>query len=354
MGDVRRWLLPLLAACYSPSPQPGAPCPDGVCPTPLVCSPLTQTCELTGSSDVDADVDDAPELVDAEIDARLIDGCSPVPEICGDSIDQDCNGNDPMCVANDGPAGAVNVTNGGNFTVDLEYARDDVTASSCGGSGGRDVFYQVTLSAPRVYYFDTFGSSFDTMIRVYARSCANVGTGPSGLACGNDSCSTEQTQMALSLPAGTSCIVIEQASSAETSGNLTLEVIAGSRDGMPMAAGMQTLTGSTANSTNIMDPVDTNCDGPGSNGKDLAYFFTACPSQTLLLDAETCTGASWDTVLYVRRGNTNQIGCNDDACGNLQTRITNVSISGGEFFWLVIDGYDAGHSGAYTLRTNLR
>ncbi len=68
----------------------------------------------------------------------------------------------------------------------------------------------------------------------------------------------------------------------------------------------------------------------------------------------TCTGASWDTVLYVRNGNTSQIGCNDDACGNLQSRITNVSIAGGVFFWLIVDGFDAADSGTYTVKTNLR
>lgn len=44
----------LLFGCYSPHPQAGAPCPDGVCPTGLVCSPLTQTCETTATSRPDA------------------------------------------------------------------------------------------------------------------------------------------------------------------------------------------------------------------------------------------------------------------------------------------------------------
>jgi len=32
-------------ACYAPSPPTGAPCGTGGCPTPLVCSPATLTCE---------------------------------------------------------------------------------------------------------------------------------------------------------------------------------------------------------------------------------------------------------------------------------------------------------------------
>ena len=54
--DAARWLgLALssaaLVACYAPDPPAGAPCANGVCPTPLVCSQATNTCER---SDIDA------------------------------------------------------------------------------------------------------------------------------------------------------------------------------------------------------------------------------------------------------------------------------------------------------------
>jgi hypothetical protein len=58
--------LILVSACYSPQPSPGAPCPDGVCPTGLVCSPSTQTCERHA---IDAGTTiDGPRLIDARID----------------------------------------------------------------------------------------------------------------------------------------------------------------------------------------------------------------------------------------------------------------------------------------------
>jgi hypothetical protein len=49
----------LLAGCYAPSPPPGAPCVDGVCPTGLVCSPATNTCERDAVNR-DGGNDDAP------------------------------------------------------------------------------------------------------------------------------------------------------------------------------------------------------------------------------------------------------------------------------------------------------
>jgi len=54
-----------LAACYAPNPQPGAPCASGVCPTGLVCSAATNTCERT-----------ATDASGPTIDARVIDAAS--------------------------------------------------------------------------------------------------------------------------------------------------------------------------------------------------------------------------------------------------------------------------------------
>jgi len=61
----------LLGACYAPHPQAGAPCPDNVCPTGLVCSPATRTCEVSAQQP-DAHVADAPPDVaeDANVDAN--------------------------------------------------------------------------------------------------------------------------------------------------------------------------------------------------------------------------------------------------------------------------------------------
>ncbi|MEO8702427.1 MAG: hypothetical protein ABI867_20455 [Kofleriaceae bacterium] len=54
---MRAWLV-LVAGCYNPSVQPGSPCPDGTCPSGLVCS-VTGTCEL-GFGDADV-IDDSSD-----------------------------------------------------------------------------------------------------------------------------------------------------------------------------------------------------------------------------------------------------------------------------------------------------
>lgn len=335
----------VLGACYAPAARSGAPCADDRdCPSTLVCSPATRTCERTATE---------PDAPVRPIDAPLVDGCTPTREICGNGVDEDCDAMDPACAANDVAAGAVDVTAGGMFTGDALLARDDVAANTCGGDGGRDLFYQVDLAAPQVYYFETFGSSFDTVIRVYAKPCAMVGTGAGAAACVDDACGGNKGHVAVSLPSGRSCIVIDQKAEAELTGDVTLRVTKGGRNGAPLAGGLQTTTSDTCTATNTSEPVDMNCDGPGAGGKDHAYFFTTCPGQTLKLDADICPAPAWDPVLYVKRVDGEQLGCNDDTCGFGPT-ITNVTISGASLYFLFVDGFDATFCGTYSLDTNLR
>ncbi|MGE5182633.1 MAG: hypothetical protein ACM31C_11250 [Acidobacteriota bacterium] len=61
-------------ACYAPHPPAGSPCANGACPSGLVCSPASQTCELVA---VDAPGGiDAP-VIDARVDASIDGARSP-------------------------------------------------------------------------------------------------------------------------------------------------------------------------------------------------------------------------------------------------------------------------------------
>jgi hypothetical protein len=50
---------------------------------------------------------------------------APSAETCGNAVDEDCNGADAACPSNDRPAGAIDISAGGTFTVDLVAAHDD-------------------------------------------------------------------------------------------------------------------------------------------------------------------------------------------------------------------------------------
>ncbi len=57
----------VLIGCYAPHPPAGSPCANGVCPSGLVCSPASQTCELV-AVDAPGGKDAAPGS-DARVDA---------------------------------------------------------------------------------------------------------------------------------------------------------------------------------------------------------------------------------------------------------------------------------------------
>ena len=350
------------AACYAPKLKPGSPCDDGhPCPRPLICT--VGTCEET-ASEIDAGstpTDDAPP-----------DGCVPTgPDICGDGIDQDCSGADAVCAANDEPVAPIDITAGGMFTANLLLAHDDFPSRGCGGDGGNEVFYQITLAAPQVYYLDTFTSGFDTSLRVFAGKGCTAVTGAMGpTQCNDDACGTGESQLAVALPAGTSCLVVDKNFSGGQNpdkGTFQLHVVPGGRTGTKLPTGIFTQPGDTCTGTNVSEPPKLNDCLPDQKAKDLAYFFTACPGQTAMLDASTCvdpTSTHFDTVVYVRSAGGTDVACVDDTatCVARPDRsdgqpdgsvLTGVPAKGPGLFWLVVDGF-AGACGTYQLDTNLR
>ena len=277
---------------------------------------------------------------------------SPIAETCGDGIDQDCNGSDVTCPTNDGPTGAINISAGGVFTADLIAARNDqdFTGTFCGSTGGRDLYYTFTLPAAEVVYLDTFGSNFDTDLRVFAGSCTALGALQS---CFDDQCALTQTQGALPLAAGTYCLVVDQYSSFQTNGALTLTFTRGGHTGTALPSTSGTVTGTTVGAANTWVP---SCSS-GSTAGEQAYYFLACPAATRTVAASTCTTpTSWDSVLYLRKaGLTADAVCNDDGlapCGSASpirlSSFTGTSVSGPGLFWLVVDGFLT-TTGAYSL-----
>jgi hypothetical protein len=282
---------------------------------------------------------------------------APMAELCGDGIDDDCNGSDPACPSNDRPAGAIGIAAGGTFTADLTSAHDDNWAAStpeldCGEQGGRDVFYQFTLPAPEVVYFDTLGSNFDTVIRVFRGACSSLGATQ---ACADDACGATRSQGAVSLLAGTYCLVVDQFNAATTAGSMQLVFKRGGRTGIPIAATSGVRTGTTTGKTNQSI---AGCEASSSQ-PDEAYYFLTCPNRTYTVGANTCSDTDFDTVVYLRSGKatTADVSCSDDlsSCGNgFQSSISNVSIGGANLQWLIVDGFGQTGNGPYTLRYTIQ
>jgi hypothetical protein len=278
---------------------------------------------------------------------------NPIGETCGNAVDEDCNGSDAVCPTNDAAAGAIDVSAGGQFTVNLAAARDDnwTSGTDCGNQGGRDVFYQLTLPAAEVVYVDTFGSDFDTVLRIYAGSCTSLGAVQ---ACSDDACGQQRTQMARELAAGTYCIVADQYSSTATAGSLVLRVKRGGRTGTQLS-GSGSVSGTTTGKAHLsVASCEANTMQP-----EAAYFFLSCPSVTTSVSANTCSGTAFDAVVYVKAGaaSSADVACSDDVsgCGNgLQPKIVGSTVSGPNLNWIIVDGFGTSGNGSYTLSYSIQ
>ena len=278
---------------------------------------------------------------------------APTAETCGDAIDQDCTGADAACPANDLPAGAIDISAGGTFSVDLSAARDDNFAPStpsmdCAETGGRDVFYQFTLPAEEVVYADTFGSNFDSVLRLYNGTCASLGA---IVTCSDDACTQVRSQIAEDLAAGTYCLVVDQFRGTVTTGAATLVFKRGGRAGARLPARSGSVTG-----TNVGKPAlyAASCEAETVIRGEGVHFFPSCPGNNSV-SAETCTATTIDTVMYLRTGtaDTADVVCGDDNCG-VRSKITKV-IAGANIQWVIVDGFAKATSapgvgeGPYTL-----
>jgi len=104
------------------------------------------------------------------------------------------------------------------------------------------------------------------------------------------------------------------------------------------------------------DDYDEECPYTGSTSPDVVYAFT--PAANMGVDITLCVGTTnYDTKLYVYEGSCpggGAVGCSDDDCtapifgSPYNSSLTNVSMTGGQTYYIVVDGYD-GASGPYSI-----
>ncbi|HEY5927104.1 MAG TPA: hypothetical protein VIV11_35695 [Kofleriaceae bacterium] len=282
---------------------------------------------------------------------------APGAETCGNSVDEDCNGADVTCPGNDTAAGAIDISAGGTFTVDLSAANDNHWITStppldCGDQGGRDVYYQFTLPAEEVVYWDTFSSNFDSVVRIFAGACSSLGALKT---CSDDACATTRSQGAMDLLAGTYCLIVDQYNATTATGSVSLKFRRGGRTGIAIAAANGNQSGTTTGKNNQSI---AGCEA-NSAQPDVGYFFLSCPNRTYTVGANTCTGTAFDSIVYLRTGaaTTGDVACSDDVslCGNsLQSNFTGATVSGPNLHWLIVDGFGMTGNGSYTLSYTLQ
>ncbi|AUX39414.1 uncharacterized protein SOCE26_008050 [Sorangium cellulosum] len=222
--------------------------------------------------------------------------------------------------------------------------RGDFVSAACGAPGGAEVTYGFTAPADGVYVFDTFGSTFNTIVHVLDGSC-----GGASLGC-NDNTAGPQSRVAVPLTAGQAVVVVVDGAGAGASGAYTLNVTL--FDGTATCASPidlgstvpRTETGSTLTQPNSAAP---SC--VASSGNDRVYRFTAPAAGTYVIDTLSST---FDTVLHVHDGAScsgPELACNDNTSG--ATSRVSVTLTAGQVITIVADSR-ASASGNLTLHIN--
>jgi hypothetical protein len=243
--------------------------------------------------------------------------------------------------ANDTCATATPITlNSGRTTVTgttLGAGNDD----ACGN--GLDVWYSFTLTQTEIVYINTHGSGYDTKLAFRSGSCAGATSG-----CTDDSCSSAQSELVATLAAGTYYLLVDSYySGAGGDFTLNIEHLPTGSDGLAryLPVGSSTQSGTTSGAS----AVTGSCSSTGSAPEHL-YYWTQCPSGVGgSFTGNTC-GIAWDTVLYVRSGQTGADltgACDDDGCGYPASSVAATIPAGMGLFGYYVDGYYT-YSGAYS------
>ncbi|XYH99070.1 MXAN_6577-like cysteine-rich protein [Sorangium sp. So ce1128] len=238
------------------------------------------------------------------------------------------------------PSGTIEPTLPRTITGDTRLLGDAI-APSCGSIDTPDSSY--TFTAPRAgrYIFDTYGSSYDTILELRSGTCSG-----SVISCSDNAAEGEQSRVVANLTAGQTVVAIVDGVDG-AAGPFTLNVTEYIPPPCPEftlgSTFPQTVTGSTA----VMDRVSAiSAPCAGGGGPEATYEFTAPAYALYTFDT---VGSTFDTVLHVHDGTCSgpSLACNDDTSG-VQSQVK-LLLDEGQTVIIVVDGYSSSASGAYTL-----
>jgi hypothetical protein len=269
-------------------------------------------------------------------------GCRPVNDTCAN-------------------AEVINLAAGPRVTLQASnrYARRELGAP-CQANTSGDVWFRFTLTQRELVYADTFSATWDTVL-FFASGCNAPLTGSTtagDAVCNDDAsgtCANEGTrsQVVALLEPGTYFLVLAGYSTNVGEAAINLEHLPvgnGPLQRFPVGAvtAPQPVTGATSGTGQIAGVC-------GGAGPEVSYWWRSCSADLGgRYFFHTCTTATnFDTVLYLRGGNTAGDSCNDDDAAFCSTATTRSRIlgsvpAGAGLHVLTLDGYNG--AGSYELR----
>jgi hypothetical protein len=348
------------AACRALLTDPvNCGCCGTVCPTPANATPgcAAGACGIgacnVGWGNCDGSAANGCETNTTNNNANC-GGCGIVCGTGTSCVASACRPTNDLCTA----ATPINLTLGSRIAVSgrTTNAYHNITApAGCATAPtAPDVYYSFTLTRRELVYVDSFGSTYDTVL-FFANGCATpIGATTTGdRVCDNDRggiCTTGGTasQIVALLAPGTYYLVVSGNGTASGAFTLNLEHLAVGNDTVtPLAAGTTLQAGATAG-TGVLSH---SC-GWGTLSPEDNFWWRTCPeSASGSFTANTCSGATWDTVLALYNGSGVGNLCNDDVGGTcgFRSTITGTVAAGAGLHLLILDGFGDTSLGTYSM-----
>ncbi len=293
-----------------------------------------------------AESDYANNVARVPVNVPAGDGCVPLPEVCANGQDEDCDGTaDDGCnpLSYNESCAAVHFLDGpGEYTAAITPTTKPDFSTGCGGAGG-DLVFHFSLLVPELVYLSTYGSDLDTVISVRDGKCSDPET-----ACVDDACGVKQGHLAKVMSPGAHYVVVKAKNPGDV-GRVKLTYQRSTCIGARELMGPSTVTGDTSSAA---DNFLLACGAHGGHGRgagDELWYLTSCPGQSAL-EVSTC-GTAFDTALSVKQGSCRgrDLACNDNAsCGAGST--LNVPLTKPGLWFVVVDGVGPEAKGPYMLK----
>ncbi len=245
--------------------------------------------------------------------------------------------NDANAPSNDDCMNAIDVHAGVPYLGSTEGATGEDT-SGCSSSDDKDIWHIFTPAQSGLVVISLRGSSFDTTLAIYDQC------GGTELICNDDSEGTTQSQITISVDAGTSYL-IRIAGYNHRMGDYTLTInYISSPENDDCANAIEVVAGFPYFGSNIGATGESTSNCSSSDDKDVWHIFT--PTQSGIATI-SLIGSSFDTILAVYdQCSGTELNCNDNA-GDAQSEIV-MQLEAGTPYLLRIAG-DNHQTGDYIL-----
>jgi hypothetical protein len=230
------------------------------------------------------------------------------------------------------PAGANGTMSGTNVGADKEAGEPN----HAGVVGGKSVWYRWNAPGAGAVTFDTFGSTFDTVLAVYTGNVVNGLT----LVAGNNDSGGPQSKVSFSAAAGATYRLAVDGNGG-ASGAVTVHWLQNNNNFLAatnLTGASGTVTGSNVGATKETGEPDH---AGFAGGTSVWFRWTAPTTGTKSFDT---FGSSFDTLLGVYTGTAvnglTVVASNDDTGGGQQSKVT-FPVTAGVTYRIAVDGYGA-------------